>query len=51
MGAGPRIHTLRKPFLSSTVVNVAVVICDSASMVEASRGGSAGVFIWGHMFF
>lgn len=45
MGAGPRIHTLRKPFLRSTVVNVAVVMSDSASMVDESSGGSAGVVI------
>jgi hypothetical protein len=27
------------------VVNVAVVMCDNASMVDASSGGSAGVVI------
>jgi hypothetical protein len=36
---------LRKPFLRSTVVNVAVVMSDSASMVDESSGGSAGVVI------
>jgi hypothetical protein len=37
-GPAPRIHTLRRPFFSSTVVSVAVVTPDSAYTMSASSG-------------
>ncbi|KAG1361629.1 hypothetical protein G6F60_015791 [Rhizopus arrhizus] len=37
-GCAPRSHTLRSPFLSSTVVSVAVVMPDKAWTTRASKG-------------
>ena len=44
-GAAPRIQTLRRPFLSSTVVSVAVVTDSSAALVAASSGRGGIVFM------
>ena len=45
IGAAPRIQTLRRPFLSSTVVRVAVVTDSSALVVAASSGIGATGFM------
>jgi hypothetical protein len=41
-GRAPRIHTLRRPFFSSTVVSVAVVTPARACTTAASRGSVSG---------
>ena len=40
-GFEPRIQTLRRPFLSSTVVSVAVVTLDSLATISADKGSTA----------